>query len=142
MIWRIPFRIAANGGQADAIGVAEVELRLKVGLPSITSINAIPSVRQISRKALPSANRADEPVTIARHGFRTYGVQRYQDMIGSFPETANPLLWCTRPGISYQFRSLAARAVNPPKDLNDSAGTRSFTSNATRPDQVMPTFRQ
>ena len=42
----------ANGGHADAIGVAEVEPEPKVGLPSITSFNAVPSARQISRKAI------------------------------------------------------------------------------------------
>src|SRR5882757_6548921 len=96
----------ANGGQADAVGVAEVNLeggdslsvpdfhqRHSVGTPDFT-------------KGTAFGKQSAEAVAIGSHGFGTEGVQRDQDVIAAGSKAADPVLRAALAGIAHQFRSL------------------------------------
>ncbi len=75
-------------------------------MPSCISIKAMPSVRQISWKALPSEKSAARRSLVGGHRIRADGVQRDHDVIAALSEIADPVFRGTGSGIADEFGAL------------------------------------
>ena len=69
-------------------------------------------------------------------------MQRQHDVIASRPETADPVLRPIRSGVADQFRPRGGPGDERVERFEGEVGTRSLTSSASNPGQVMPRFRQ
>ena len=83
----------------------------------------MPSWRQISRNASPSAEPGTQPLAVARHGLRADGVQGKQHVIIPTPETADPSAGERLPRVSDQLctlrRSFDERPKRPERQRRD-----------------------
>ena len=104
MIGRISFRTAANGGHADAVGVAEMNLEGGDRLAVLHLHQRHPVGAPYLPKGVAFGKQRGEPVAIDRHRLGTYGMQRHQDVIASVSESADPVLRVALAGIADQFR--------------------------------------
>src|SRR5277367_1015186 len=101
MIRRISFRTAANSGCADAVGVAEGNFVGEAGLSVHHLGPRHPVAPPDLAKSITLDKQSGQPVAIAGHRIRTHSMQRHQDMIGSCPKAADPVLRPAWSGIAY-----------------------------------------
>ena len=92
-----------------------------MGLPSITSVNAIPSAVDLP-KSVAFGKQSRQAFAVASHCLRTDGVKRYQHVVGSRPEAAGPVLWRTRPVSPTKAARSAAPAMKEWNDSKESVG--------------------
>jgi hypothetical protein len=105
MIQWISLGTAANGGLADTVGVAEVNLERGDCLTVPQFHQGHPVGTPNFTKDTPFGKQSAEAVAIDFHGFRIEGVQRDQHMIAAGSKAADPVLRVALAGIAHQFRA-------------------------------------
>src|SRR5271154_5746047 len=100
----IAFGTSANGGHADAVGVAERNLGTEGGL-AVLHLDPCHSVGSPDlAKGLAFGKHCRQPVAIAGHRLWADGMQRHQHVITSFAKGADPVLRSASSGIAHQPR--------------------------------------
>src|SRR5450432_596512 len=94
---------AVNGGHADAVGVAEVNLERRDRLAVLHFHQRHPVGTPDFAKGPAFGKQRAKSVAIGCHGLGIQGVQRDQDVIAAGSEPTDPVLRITLPGIAHQF---------------------------------------